>query len=244
MSYEQKYLKYKQKYLELKGKLNINSDTKNTDQDTQFQLSETPENNMKGGDFWNFLNKPSNNSFNIKNTHNKNTTPQNEVPETAQTEQLALTDTPNSHGAYSQLPIINVDGTPNLAKAQSPSSGTPVIQTGVEPHPVNPVTINDVKVMPPSPPQVAQSKYSIESDKLSDIENTTDIENIFKQLGGKRKSRRSRKKSIDDSSDIFGSSDSISIDDSNSSSDFSVTPAVPSDTNPFEETSGEVHSSP
>lgn len=263
MSYEQKYLKYKQKYLELKSKLaNINTETENNNVTTQYQLSDTPVNDMKGGDFYAFLNK----NNNIENEINQRVNViNNQSVKNTQTENMVLTETPQAQdGGY------DVDMN-NLASFTPPKGPPPVVKPnggivnsvpsmnnastigevavvaanqsdnpagfnqkdlGNKAVPVDKdVAVNDPASIDKAAPAESQTKYSVESPQMSDVENTTDIENIFKQLGGKRKS----KKEIDDSSDIFGSSDSISIDDSNSSSDFSATPPVPSDTNPFED---------
>ena len=262
MSYEQKYLKYKQKYLELKSKLaNINTETENNNETTQYQLTETPVNDMKGGDFYAFLGKHNN----MENEINQRVNSQNNQPvQNTQTENMVLTETPQAQDGGYQLEMNNV------ASFVPPEGPTPpVVQTDggivhtVEPMNLNVPKIGDVAVTNDIPDNTivganqsdlgnqavpvvqnvqaeTNNKYSVESPQMSDAENTTDIENIFKQLGGKRKS----KKEIDDSSDIFGSSDSISLDDSNSSSDYSATPPVPSDTNPFEDSAATVSGSP
>ena len=192
---------------------------------------------MNGGDFYAFLGKYNN----MENEINQRVISQNNQPvQNTQTENMVLTETPQAQDGGYQLDMNNVAP---FAPPEGPTQ--PVVNTdGGIIHDVQVApTIADVAVNDDVPvgadqsdlgnqavPVEANNKYSVEAPQMSDVENTTDIENIFKQLGGKRKS----KKEIDDSSDIFGSSDSISIDDSNSSSDYSVTPPVPSDTNPFE----------
>jgi hypothetical protein len=239
MSYEQKYLKYKQKYLELKNNLNSiettnNSVTETKNTPTQYQLSDTPVNEMNGGDFYSFLGKYNNMEDEISNRVNVLNTQQ---VQPKQPENMVLTETPQAQDGGYQLntapfkppveqtpPVVKPDGgIVNVEPTIKPSIAD--IAVSDSPQPLNQSDLGDK-----STPVETNSKNLVESPQLSDVENTTDIENIFKQLGGKRKS----KKDIDDSSDIFGSSDSISLDDSNSSSDYSATPPVPSDSNPFE----------
>ena len=252
MSYEQKYLKYKQKYLELKSKLNnINTETDINNNSTQYQLSETPVNNMNGGDFYSFLGKTNiENHINSKAVESFNNNVENTNMHTnMNTENIELTETPQD-GGYNKIDVTKL-----APFAPSPGVNPPNVKTDggivntLPPELIQPsntkitdISVSNNDIIPNDQSDLgdksvpvnfteANNKYSVESEHMSDVQNTTDIENIFKQLGGKRKS----KKDIDDSSDIFGSSDSISLDDSNSSSDYSATPPVPSSTNPFEE---------
>lgn len=253
MSYEQKYLKYKQKYLELKNKLqSINTESENktnveTNTQAQYELTETPVNNMTGGDFYSFLGRNNNMENMIQNqVHNQ---VQNQVT----SENMFLTETPVAQdGGYklnmdNVAPVTNMPGNPvpDVTSGQmvnnNPADSVKSIADIVVPEPTATPDVNSTLAQPTGdivPVAATESKNMVMPDEegLSNVENTTDIENIFKQLGGKRKSKRS-KKNLDDSSDIFGSSDSISIDDSHSSSDYSATPPVPSDTNPFEDNS-------
>lgn len=240
MSYEEKYLKYKQKYLELKNKLNnINNQSEDPEipETTQYQLTETPVNEMNGGDFYSFLGKYENN--NVENVIN------NQVQNSfnAETENMVLTETPQGQEG-GEAPFVQPEPPVHLPTTQgemvnvNPVDSVKSIADIVVPEPTATPDVNNVLAEPTGEvvPQVATESKNIvlENENMSDVENTTDIENIFKQLGGKRKSKRTQK-DIEDMEDIFGSSDDISIDDSNSSSDYSATPPVPSDTNPFED---------
>jgi hypothetical protein len=200
MSYEQKYLKYKQKYQELKKKMaginNLEVDASTDVQD--FLLTETPtfENQQTGG-----------NIFNLDNSNNE-------------TEMYSLSDTPNDEHHdehhdehrdehHDEHHDEKVGGSETLKDELSRANDE--LLGGNDENTATQSATQSVAQ------QVAQDELSSTTD-IDKIQNTEDIENLFNQLGGKkRRSRRSSKHSDLEELENLDSSDESSVTTSSES---------------------------
>jgi hypothetical protein len=250
--------------MELKRLVAMKQSGGNMDEDSiEYELTATPTNSMRGGNFLNYISNNHTGEEPEMGEPDMGE-PEMEEPEMEDEEDMVLTTTPMMEGIMTGgWSLDNVSAYVSSGNVSAPSiSGctnanvnpqptmSPVAATQVQPSTnvvVPPATTNvmtqptgevvaqtaaDVSVMP-----TANSKNMVNmnsDEELSEIENTTDIEKIFKQLGGKRNTNDEEDIFSDNEENIFSEDDSEDIfsdeEDIDSFSDASLTP---SSTNPF-----------